>query len=354
MDDVIEFGDGRQYKVQTADAQPPSTPPISPLPTGSHSEMGSLPVSKEERFADDFDRSWPRSNVPPSVNRDTIPKNPIPAAPSSATHSPQESSRVLFNEHSNRLEPFTSNSAHRPNQGSFMVRRGTSQSENTASSPTDPKHPRDNVPTSQTASKQSHQGAGYDQHNRRGGQFSSGTASTHHQERPRDKDTSRRENVAHTQYGAAGFGSLPNAAVPSAATSSLPGEDARQPPQSPRMPSSPNYRRPRSREPPPSQSASSVRSNSPSHPRTSHIEGAPTTPIDLEEVRKDVMHNAAERAKQRRQQEEEERMRAQERARKKAAELEAKIKEEKAKTNISPEVYLSCWLSRLGLISLLG
>ena len=49
---------------------------------------------------------------------------------------------------------------------------------------------------------------------------------------------------------------------------------------------------------------------------------------DLEEIKKDVMHNAAERAKQRRQQEEEEREAQKERARKKAAELEAKMKVE--------------------------
>jgi len=55
---------------------------------------------------------------------------------------------------------------------------------------------------------------------------------------------------------------------------------------------------------------------------------------DLEELKKDVMQNAAARAKQRRQQEEEEREAQKERARRKAAELEIKMKaevEEKAR-----------------------
>jgi hypothetical protein len=50
----------------------------------------------------------------------------------------------------------------------------------------------------------------------------------------------------------------------------------------------------------------------------------------MEVVRKDVMHSAAERAKQRRQQEEEEREAQKERARRKAAEIEEKIKAEEA------------------------
>ena len=49
--------------------------------------------------------------------------------------------------------------------------------------------------------------------------------------------------------------------------------------------------------------------------------------VDLDEVRKQAMHSAAERAKLRRQQEEEEREKERERARRKAAELEAKMKD---------------------------
>jgi hypothetical protein len=54
---------------------------------------------------------------------------------------------------------------------------------------------------------------------------------------------------------------------------------------------------------------------------------SPSSPVvDIEQVRKAAMHNAAERAKLRREQEEREREEQKERARRKAADLEAKIK----------------------------
>ena len=53
---------------------------------------------------------------------------------------------------------------------------------------------------------------------------------------------------------------------------------------------------------------------------------AAASPVELEDVRKDLMHSAAERARQRRLQEEAEREREKERARQKAAELEARMK----------------------------
>ncbi len=53
---------------------------------------------------------------------------------------------------------------------------------------------------------------------------------------------------------------------------------------------------------------------------------AQLTGPDIDELRKDVMQNAAARAKQRRQQEEEEREKEKERARRKAAELANEIK----------------------------
>lgn len=129
LDEVIEFGDGRQYKVvETADGdgQPPSN---SSPPSG--------PVHKEDRFADDFDRSWPRSGggggggrPPPPANAWGLRPRGGPGVPahgpdhdhgadgprggwrsgragsSTSSLSPQEPSRVLFNERSNRLEPY--------------------------------------------------------------------------------------------------------------------------------------------------------------------------------------------------------------------------------------------------------
>ena len=52
----------------------------------------------------------------------------------------------------------------------------------------------------------------------------------------------------------------------------------------------------------------------------------PLTAPELDEVRKDLMHSAAERAKQRRQQEQAEREAQKERAHRKAAEIEEKLK----------------------------
>lgn len=127
---VIEFGDGRQYKIQPADgdAQAASTsspprgesvePPLPPPHDG--------PVHKEDRFADDFDRSWPRSsmsggarNAPPAAwglkPRGGPGSGGVEGArsgmsgragSSTSSLSPQEPSRVLFNERSNKLEPY--------------------------------------------------------------------------------------------------------------------------------------------------------------------------------------------------------------------------------------------------------
>jgi sRNA-binding protein len=64
----------------------------------------------------------------------------------------------------------------------------------------------------------------------------------------------------------------------------------------------------------------------------------PGTAVDIEEIRKDVMHTAAERAKARRQMEEEEREAQKERARRKAAEIEERIKTEKAQQTEKEEV----------------
>ncbi len=63
LDGVIEFGDGRQYKVDTAEIPP--TPAangsgdLSRTSARQHEStsipMPNFPVRKEERFADDFD-----------------------------------------------------------------------------------------------------------------------------------------------------------------------------------------------------------------------------------------------------------------------------------------------------------
>src|ERR1700691_5853579 len=126
LDGVIEFGDGRQYKIHPADApaQPTALPGSTQHDVRSSPQAGETPlapVSKEERFADDYDRSWPRSKTSPAIpHREPLPHQPIPPSPSSsqATHSPQDASRVLFNERSNKLEPYSSaHPSHRPAPG---------------------------------------------------------------------------------------------------------------------------------------------------------------------------------------------------------------------------------------------
>lgn len=64
-DNVIEFGDGRQYKVEVAEqtsrsreSSPSGT--VKSIQSTKLESTAEVPVSKEERFADDFDRSWPR------------------------------------------------------------------------------------------------------------------------------------------------------------------------------------------------------------------------------------------------------------------------------------------------------
>ncbi|CDO70272.1 hypothetical protein BN946_scf184942.g72 [Trametes cinnabarina] len=130
LDGVIEFGDGRQYTVQSAESlqqtqtQHVTKPPASDLGEAPASnELADHPVSKEERFVDDFDRSWPRSRPPqqaPGQHRDQRSEGHA-VSPSVASHSPPESSRVLFNERLNRLEPY-SHQRHAPPTGSFNWR----------------------------------------------------------------------------------------------------------------------------------------------------------------------------------------------------------------------------------------
>ncbi|TDL28821.1 hypothetical protein BD410DRAFT_247108 [Rickenella mellea] len=122
LNNVIEFGDGRQYKILVEESLNATD---IPREGGGEARKGSsngmapdTPVSKEERFADDFDRSWPRSKnqtafVPP-VDTQTHQQYSATATavpgPSSAGISPSTESshsRVLFNERLNRMEPYS-------------------------------------------------------------------------------------------------------------------------------------------------------------------------------------------------------------------------------------------------------
>ncbi|KAG8710858.1 hypothetical protein FRC08_016628 [Ceratobasidium sp. 394] len=94
LEEVIDFGDGKTYTV------PPE-----------EEEGVTTMVSKETRFGDDYDRSWPRTR--PSVSdtdgaHASQPASQHSRSPWSHGPSPRQppgDGRVLFNERSNRLEP---------------------------------------------------------------------------------------------------------------------------------------------------------------------------------------------------------------------------------------------------------
>ncbi|KAA1468556.1 hypothetical protein DENSPDRAFT_474280 [Dentipellis sp. KUC8613] len=323
---VIEFGDGRQYKIQPAEspqrrASPPGDSQISP---SSSAQVPDASVSKEERFADDndYDRSWPRSRPSPTLSR---PRNGAPlhgsAVSPTSSISPQEASRVLFNERSNRLEPY-SNSHPRsgdarngrdlpPHHSMQLLHRNG------------PERPR--FPESEHHRRDLPPSHGFD---------------------GRPPDRGRRASNSsfqlspvsvHQELHREGGRQLP----PHLASGGSPLAPQHHPLPHPLPPHPSSRRSASSREPwhqeLARQDTSPVESrvpHSPSLTRNSAIsEGSPqstTAPlVDVEEVRKAAMHSAAERARLRRQQEEEEREKERERARKKAAELEEKINAQK-------------------------
>ena len=326
--EVIDFGDGRQYTVQQTSDDSRTVPTERPSevdgdrgtdPTGAPSP----PVRKEDRFRDDFDRSWPPSKPHPPVSSDTGPNGQSPLSPNGP-------SKALFNERSNRLEPYSGR------QNSHPGRRGNRD----AQSPIEPRTGRDLPPhTPHLLHKQEP----ISQRQRRPGNME-----------PPKLDTSV------TRDGKSGWreGHSPSSSIASSHPSSIvhghsrrwsrdegpgrrpsmsngppPPRDLTRPPQSLTMsPSSPS-RSPlllrEERQPQIHSPSLSVRSlSSSAHPVMSPA-------IDDEEVRQAAMHNAAERARIRRQQEEQEREKEKERARKKAEELAAKIEAQKAEASAS-------------------
>ena len=352
---VIEFGDGRQYKIESNDL-PQETSLLSHSMAEGDLKDSPVSISKEERFVDDFDRSWPRSrNSPSEIARDFPPSASPRTSPdiSHPAHTPQDS-RVLFNERSNRLEP------HRPGHGPFSAKRAPYQE----GSGSDSRVIRDNVQV-----LQKNIGGEFVSRSRR---FSGGSAgfgpgpSNNYTDRHRDRDHPNRRDGPpisprlprdhQSQTDAGGrdwdFGSdrgrrnnMGPPPVPSyAQRHSL--EEGRQP----HLNQGPANARPRrissrdsrfSASEPPLSAASLPQNFSrlpPQSPSTSHASLVLISPIsgqnialplsaqELDEAPKDFMQSAAARAKQRRQHEEEEREAQKERARKKAVELEEKMK----------------------------
>jgi serine/arginine repetitive matrix protein 2 len=355
---VIEFGDGRQYKIESNDL-PQETGLLSQSIAEGDLKDSPVSISKEDRFVDDFDRSWPRSrNSPAEVARDFPPSASPRISPdiSHPAQTLQDSSRVLFNERSNRLEP------HRPGHGPFSAKRAPYQE----ASGSEPRIVRDNVQV-----LQKNIGGDLVSRSRR---FSGGSAgfgpgpSNNYTDRHRDRDhLNRRDGPPisprlprdhHSQTDSGGrdwdFGSdrgrrytMGPPSLPSYAQKHLQEEGRQLPPPLNQAAGNVHHRRVSSRdsrfsasEPP--LSASSLPPNfarlPTQSPSVSHASLVLISPIsgqnialplsahELDEAPKDFMQSAAARAKQRRQQEEEEREVQKERARKKADELEEKMK----------------------------
>jgi serine/arginine repetitive matrix protein 2 len=289
-------------------------------------------VSKEDRFIDDFDRSWPKSKPSPTSS---VPDFPVtsPALSSRGTSAHDLTHPHLFNERSNRLEPY----GHSPRMGQSVPhnRRG---SHNDGSVQLLQKVGNGEVHSRSRTGL----APGFIGDRRDGGSRKDHPSSPrltrhdwgHHEMSPSaslqggDREPSERGRRSD-------MGPPP---VPLHATRRLSQESGRQLP--PRF--SPNAALPRrlpsrdreNRFPLPS-SPHSSRFGPPS-PALSHASTLVLSPsalsgiglpgADLDEVTKDLMQSAAARAKARKQQEEAEREAQKERARRKAAELEEKLK----------------------------
>ncbi|KAF9473309.1 hypothetical protein BDN70DRAFT_397207 [Pholiota conissans] len=345
LDGVIEFGDGRQYKIESNE-QTGASGSQGPRPQTGDSSAPSVPVSKEERFVDDFDRSWPKSRPSPT----TTPRDfPSPAQQSASlsvspviSHASHDSSRVLFNERSNRLEPYSQ--SHRPGQGPFGAKRSGYQE---GSGPVESRHTPHNIQVLQ-------KGAPGDSRSRR---FSSSNNAgpvngfvgdrNHRRDVPPHSPRLTRDLPPHTadrdwesergRRTSMGPPPIPSHAIKQESGRQIPPHLSQISPNIPARRLSSRDSRFSPSEPsaglPPSSGRLPPHSPAISHSSLSLVSPAATSNIplplsapELDEVRKDVMHTAAERAKQRRQQEEAEREAQKERARRKAAEIEEKMK----------------------------
>ncbi|KAG6869186.1 hypothetical protein C0993_012285 [Termitomyces sp. T159_Od127] len=388
LDSVIEFGDGRQYKIEANNAVSSltkamdSNSPIDALDNSLSRNTSplndatpNLPVKKEERFADDFDRSWPRTSpansrdFPPPSSRSGashLPPSPVRSQESSAQ---QESARVLFNERSNRLEPYSNGQR----SGPHTSRKGGWH--DSLPSANESRNAREFLPSPQSSNIQLLQKPGDTQTRHQGisnasasGDLGPGSSNTYN----RDRDIARRDGSAVTprlskdSSGSSGRdrelynererrSEMAPPPLPTHALRRLSKDDGRQlPPHlsqaATNAPIRQDGRLPRgSRLPPQGEtSTQSARqpSQSPTLSHTSTTRMSPLVPLnslpqmsahDIDEVRKDLMQSAAARAKQRRQEEEEKREKDKERARRKADELEEQIKAAEVEKAVTQE-----------------
>ncbi|KAG2368173.1 hypothetical protein BDR07DRAFT_112415 [Suillus spraguei] len=363
LDGVIEFGDGRQYKISPAEASAQNVPSPDPATDAiePHPEIvdsGRALVSKEDRFADDFDRRWPRSRPSPSFVHKDLPHAPrhpsMSPASSHPSHSPSDGSRVLFNERSNRLEPYSSHPRHFP--GAPISRRGSHIEH--IPPPVDMRSGRDGPMRSPVQPMQLLQKpAGYDR--------SSRTLRNGHG--PHAAFDKTRDGLpSPSMNGPPNWDGLPSVSPIGKHEIMLDSRGRRLSNMGP-PPLPPLLKRDATRQLPPHistgppgrlfardshqpLSASQQHLDSPTtthggsvvgqSPLLSTISVTSETPapfvtptLSIEDVHKTAMHISAERAKQRRQVEEEEREKEKERARQKAAALEEKLKVNEEKKN---------------------
>ncbi|EJU01125.1 hypothetical protein DACRYDRAFT_108457 [Dacryopinax primogenitus] len=275
----VEFGDGRQYKVETAENADTGRPPAS-----------AFPLTRENRFSDDFDRSWPRTAPLPPPHDVSRPGPEI--SPTG------EGQRTLFNERSNRLEPWG-----RPLPPHQAGRRRESFDEHHHGFPG-----RDAPPHTLHLLQKEPRSATYPSREPPPPHPGRTIGSPGHMTRQLPPHLLQSPVAHESPLSAVGSGRPPHF-VTSPQNAPLPVPTLPPPHLATSISTAPD--------------SASLKSLSPD---AAISPGLPASGVDVGELHKMAMHSAAERAKRRRQEEEEERERERDRARRKAQELEERIK----------------------------
>ncbi|KAG9049776.1 hypothetical protein FS837_009192 [Tulasnella sp. UAMH 9824] len=372
LGEVVEFADGTQYSVPptaTAESHPSTGLQDATLPNSLKlsSEVGEndAPIRKEDRFPDDFDRSWPKGRGSSHADSPGMHPRELPSPEPSHSTLPSEhgdrGNRVLFNERSNRMEPAHSSWGRRDNEGP-PGRRGQFPNRER------PPYGRDRWASGNEHPSQAPNGR--PPRNDRNPNYG-GNRRTDMPPPPPPGS----QSMEGTSWGRSSYRRQSNASQDDSPRMTGPGSRSRQPYQDtdrdfhrPGAPSGAPSRletsssrthrwpdqRPFDRPPPPFGSggrresvASSVHKSpllqsgsiagEPVSPRVengSELTSMPANPIDptargeqLAALTKSEMHNAAQRARERRLKEEEERQKQQERAKAKAAAIAAQQEE---------------------------